>query len=188
MAGCDSGGGVEALHFEGEDGVRVVPLAGPTTIGRSRDNDVVFAGDAAISRFHAVVEPFGGGWQVRDLHSRNGTFVNGLRISAPMPVQTGDTVLVAGRAMRFVVGGPDSDIDGETERWNKPKPDGPSLTMREAEVVRLVAGGQTDGEIARSLTISVKTVQSHLDRIRTKTGARRRADLTRLAVELGLVR
>jgi hypothetical protein len=35
--------------------------------------------------------------------------------------------------------------------------------------------------------ISVRTVASHLDRIRDKTGCRRRADLTRLALEEGLV-
>ncbi|HEY2521385.1 MAG TPA: hypothetical protein VGJ19_14835 [Streptosporangiaceae bacterium] len=34
---------------------------------------------------------------------------------------------------------------------------------------------------------AVRTVRSHLDRIRDKTGCRRRADLTRLALEAGLV-
>ena len=37
------------------------------------------------------------------------------------------------------------------------------------------------------LYISVRTVTSHLDRIRDKTGCRRRADLTRLALTTGLV-
>ena len=37
------------------------------------------------------------------------------------------------------------------------------------------------------LYISVRTVRSHLDRIRDKTGCRRRADLTRLALSAGLV-
>jgi DNA-binding CsgD family transcriptional regulator len=37
------------------------------------------------------------------------------------------------------------------------------------------------------LYISVRTVGSHLDRIRDKTGCRRRADLTRLALTEGLV-
>lgn len=62
-----------------------------------------------------------------------------------------------------------------------------SLTAREREILALLASGETDQDIARQLFISVRTVRSHLDRIRDKTGRRRRADLTRLAVQEGLV-
>ena len=51
----------------------------------------------------------------------------------------------------------------------------------------LVAQGCTDAEIAAQLYISIRTVRSHLDRIRDKTGCRRRADLTRLALSTGLL-
>jgi DNA-binding CsgD family transcriptional regulator len=61
------------------------------------------------------------------------------------------------------------------------------LSPRERELVTLVARGHTDAQIASLLTISVRTVSSHLDRIRDKTGCRRRADLTRLALSAGLV-
>ena len=61
------------------------------------------------------------------------------------------------------------------------------LSARERELVTLVAQGRTDAQIAAELYISVRTVRSHLDRIRDKTGARRRADLTRLALTEGLV-
>lgn len=60
------------------------------------------------------------------------------------------------------------------------------LTEREAEILRLVAGGETAGDIARQLFITEKTVNGHLERIRDKTGYRRRADLTRLAYERGI--
>jgi predicted ATPase/DNA-binding CsgD family transcriptional regulator len=66
-----------------------------------------------------------------------------------------------------------------------PGPDG--LSPRERELITLVARGQTDAQIAAQLYISVRTVSSHLDRIRDKTGCRRRADLTRLALSAGLV-
>ena len=56
------------------------------------------------------------------------------------------------------------------------------LSKRELELVELVAEGLTDKEIAEKLFISIRTVRSHLDRIRDKTGARRRAELTRLAL------
>jgi DNA-binding CsgD family transcriptional regulator len=61
------------------------------------------------------------------------------------------------------------------------------LSPRERELVTLVAHGRTDAQIAAELYISVRTVSSHLDRIRDKTGCRRRADLTRLALSAGLV-
>ncbi|HEX3750686.1 MAG TPA: LuxR C-terminal-related transcriptional regulator [Streptosporangiaceae bacterium] len=80
---------------------------------------------------------------------------------------------------------------------NAPRPSAPSgrpagvsgsrLSARESELVTLVARGRTDAQIASELFISIRTVRSHLDRIRDKTGCRRRADLTRLALEEGLV-
>ena len=60
------------------------------------------------------------------------------------------------------------------------------LSARERELVTLVAQGRTDAQIAAQLYISVSTVRSHLDRIRDKSGCRRRADLTRLALQAGL--
>ena len=63
----------------------------------------------------------------------------------------------------------------------------PRLSARERQLVTLVAQGRTDAQIAAQLYISVRTVRSHLDRIRDKTGCRRRADLTRLALQASLV-
>jgi DNA-binding CsgD family transcriptional regulator len=61
------------------------------------------------------------------------------------------------------------------------------LSARERELVTLVAQGRTNAQIAAELHISVRTVSSHLDRVRDKTGCRRRADLTRLALSARLV-
>jgi DNA-binding CsgD family transcriptional regulator len=69
-----------------------------------------------------------------------------------------------------------------------PEPPGlAQLSARERELVILVARGATDAQIAAQLYIAVSTVRSHLDRIRDKTGCRRRADLTRLALQAGLI-
>jgi non-specific serine/threonine protein kinase len=70
----------------------------------------------------------------------------------------------------------------QPEAWGPGK-----LSARERELVRLVAQGRTNAQIAAELYISVRTVGSHLDRIRDKTGCRRRVDLTRLALSAGLV-
>jgi non-specific serine/threonine protein kinase len=66
-------------------------------------------------------------------------------------------------------------------------PETVKLSARERELVTLVAQGRTDAQIAAQLYISIRTVRSHLDRIRDKTGCRRRADLTRLALTAGLI-
>jgi DNA-binding NarL/FixJ family response regulator len=60
------------------------------------------------------------------------------------------------------------------------------LSGREQQVLSLLAAGERDQDIADALFISVRTVRSHLDRIREKTGRRRRSELTRLAIEEGI--
>jgi DNA-binding NarL/FixJ family response regulator len=61
-----------------------------------------------------------------------------------------------------------------------------TLSAREQELVTPVARGRTDAQIGDELPIGISVVRSHLDRIRDKTGCRRRADLTRLALSTGL--
>jgi DNA-binding NarL/FixJ family response regulator len=60
------------------------------------------------------------------------------------------------------------------------------LSDRERQILRLLADGERDRDIAATLAISIRTVHSHLDRIREKTGRRRRPELTRLAIENGI--
>jgi DNA-binding CsgD family transcriptional regulator len=56
-----------------------------------------------------------------------------------------------------------------------------------SQAYTLVVQGVTNAQIAAELSISVRPVSSHLDRVRDKTGCRRRADLTRLALSANLV-
>jgi predicted ATPase/class 3 adenylate cyclase/DNA-binding CsgD family transcriptional regulator/tetratricopeptide (TPR) repeat protein len=60
------------------------------------------------------------------------------------------------------------------------------LSDRERDIVALLAGGATDAQIAERLFLSTNTVRSHLERIRDKTGARRRAELVRYAIQAGI--
>ncbi|MCU0522527.1 MAG: LuxR C-terminal-related transcriptional regulator, partial [Anaerolineae bacterium] len=60
------------------------------------------------------------------------------------------------------------------------------LTAREAQVLRLLAGGLTNREIAERLVVSVPTVARHIANIYTKIGARRRAEATAYALRHGL--
>ena len=61
------------------------------------------------------------------------------------------------------------------------------LTSREAQVLRHVAYGLSNKEIAKSLGISVETVKEHVQNILRKTGASDRTDVAVRAVRLGLV-
>lgn len=61
------------------------------------------------------------------------------------------------------------------------------LTPREDEVVKLIAEGHSSREIARALTISVRTVERHRENVLQKLGMRDRTELTRYAVRVGLI-
>ncbi len=58
-----------------------------------------------------------------------------------------------------------------------------ALTPRESEVLALIADGQSNREIARTLFVSEATVKTHVNRIFTKTGSRNRAEAIRYALE-----
>jgi pimeloyl-ACP methyl ester carboxylesterase/DNA-binding CsgD family transcriptional regulator len=62
-----------------------------------------------------------------------------------------------------------------------------SLTARELEVLRLIANGRTNSEIAMELVLSIRTVARHITNIYGKIGARGRADATAYAIRHRLV-
>lgn len=64
-------------------------------------------------------------------------------------------------------------------------PDG--LTGREAEVLRVIAAGLSNSEIAAQLYVSEVTVKTHINRIFTKTGSRDRSQAIVYAHQRGLV-
>jgi DNA-binding CsgD family transcriptional regulator len=163
---------------------RSVPLTPSDLVrlGRSDDNDVVLADDLKVSRRHAELTCRQGKWWLRDCRSRNGTLVNGTAIDS-VELAEGDRVRLG--SYEFVFSAADDPLATVDDASAVP-PELPSLSKREREILAWVASGATDFQIARALGIEVTTVHSHLDRIRDKTGRRRRPDLTRLATELGL--
>jgi len=68
-------------------------------IGRSTRCDLALA-DRFLSRRHARLLRIEEGWHVEDLGSRNGTFVNGIRISEPTPVGPGDVIKMSASVVR----------------------------------------------------------------------------------------
>jgi pSer/pThr/pTyr-binding forkhead associated (FHA) protein len=152
-------------------------------LGRDESNDIVVAGDTKVSRRHAELVLRDGQWLVTDLGSRNGLFVNDRRVERH-PLADGDRIRLGGSTFVFLT---DTDPHATEAASGAAGLAVPELSSREQDVVRLVAEGNTDRQIAEQLFISVSTVRSHLDRIGDKTGLRRRSELTRMAVELGIV-
>jgi DNA-binding CsgD family transcriptional regulator len=62
----------------------------------------------------------------------------------------------------------------------------PELTSRERDVLRLLASGSSDGEIAAALFITKKTASTHVANIKSKLGARSRVEIATTAIGLGL--
>ena len=102
------------------------------TIGRGSECDVVIP-DASISRRHAQIIRQESGLYVQDLGSRNGTAMNGQRLSAPRRLEDGDTLTVGNIPLRYVVEHPAPQPEHqETEPLTLPSTQGERNAAEEA--------------------------------------------------------
>ena len=72
----------------------------PATLGRADDNQVVLADDC-VSACHARIDRRDGEWWLTDLESRNGTQLNDLPVSKPVPLADGDVIGIGRAQLRF---------------------------------------------------------------------------------------
>jgi DNA-binding NarL/FixJ family response regulator len=79
-------------------------------------------------------------------------------------------------------------IDGDGPEHRSAHPGIAALTVREREVLELLADGRTNHELADQLVLSVATVKNHVSRILAKLEVRDRAQATALAHRAGLLR
>jgi pSer/pThr/pTyr-binding forkhead associated (FHA) protein len=91
------------LQFMLMDRDYIYPLkVGLNTIGRLPDNDVV-VNDAHVSRRHcAILIHAGDGCELHDVASKNGTFINGRRLSGPTRLHSGDEIRMCDRPLIFM--------------------------------------------------------------------------------------
>ena len=82
----------------------------PCRLGRGTDCEIhdAFLGFSSVSRHHAEIDLLDGEYVVRDTNSRNGTWVNGSRISAPTRLRTGDLLSIGGVRFDFLQDVPES--------------------------------------------------------------------------------
>ena len=166
------------------------------TIGRAATNEVDLSSDSKASRLHAALERLPAGWCIRDLSSRNGTFVNGVRVDRDRPLHPGDEIRVGNTRLLFRAERSTTDL-GMTEGAERP----PDLTPREREVLvalyrpaataEVFAEPASTREMARALAVSEAAVKQHLARLYTKfgihDGERRRVRLANEALRRGAV-
>ena len=79
---------------EGPEAGRIIPLNGPTELGRDPGAGIALLQDELISRHHAKITPADDGVQIEDLDSQNGTFVDGDQIYSPAHLSLGHQLLV----------------------------------------------------------------------------------------------
>jgi pSer/pThr/pTyr-binding forkhead associated (FHA) protein len=94
--------GTKYLLIDRQTGDAYPLRTGLNTVGRLPDNDIVL-NEIWVSRRHcALLVHARGGCELHDTASRNGTFVNGQRLTRPVRLSPGDRVGVAGRQFLFV--------------------------------------------------------------------------------------
>jgi pSer/pThr/pTyr-binding forkhead associated (FHA) protein len=125
------------LEVSKPSGRELIPLSGQrVTLGKASTNDVALEHDETVSRLHAVFENLGFAWSLRDLGSRNGTFLNGEKITAERVLRSGDEVRVGKSRLLFweVKETKDGRLDEETVTA-QPMEQPPRLTRRELDVL-----------------------------------------------------
>lgn len=87
-------------YFPGVLRRKVMGLLGEVSLGRSKSNTLSIS-RPGVSRFHAKITPRNGKWIFQDLDSKNGSFVNGKRVSSHV-LEPGDWIRIGSASLRFV--------------------------------------------------------------------------------------
>lgn len=84
-----------------EDNGQKYPLFNINTIGRAEDSDIII-NDPFISSKHALITKKGSSLVIQDLHSTNGSFLNGKKIKRPMKLKEDDEILLGTKKLTFL--------------------------------------------------------------------------------------
>jgi len=93
----------------------------------------------------------------------------------------------AGRTFVDLTQSLDSPMHGVSDKARDKAGRPKDLSQREREVLRLLAQGHSNQQIATQIKVSVKTVETYRTRLREKLGLKGRAELYRFAVESGIL-
>lgn len=184
-------------------GRELVPLAGArVTLGKASSNAIALEHDDTVSRLHAVFENLGAAWSIRDMGSRNGTYLNGEKITAERVLHSGDEVRVGKSRLIFwmVREAADGRRDEETVTA-QPVEAPPRLTRREDDVLVALCRPLVSDDpfpepasvkaMARELFVTEAAVKQHLqnlyDKFAIPAEGDRRVRLANEALRRGVV-
>jgi predicted component of type VI protein secretion system len=171
-----------------------VPVSGERlVIGQASSNDLPLPFDTTVSRLHAVLENLPAGWCIRDLNSRNGTFLNGERLWGEQPLRPGDEIRVGRTTMIFR-----TDAPTAPEEPTASAEDAPELTRRERDVLLALCAPLMSEDvfhqpasihdIAGELVVTDAAVKQHLLRLFDKFDIRGPGESRRLQLANGAIR
>ena len=186
-----------SAYFDWWDGSerRVLLLEGDRlTLGSAPDNDVI-VDDPSVSRVHTMLHRLNGRWFVEDCGSRNGTAVNGRRLTSMQPLQAADELLLGRARLQFC--GQVSPVGRPTETVAER----PAITPHERDVLIALCAPLASGdvftepatvrEIAATLVVSENAIKQHLqslaDKFSIEGPERRRSRLANAALDAGVV-
>jgi hypothetical protein len=184
-------------------GRQLIPLGGErVTVGKSSTNVVSLDHDSTVSRVHAVLESLGFAWSIRDVGSRNGTYVNGEKITAERVLRSGDELRVGKSRMVFwEVKGVDETTAGDATVSVAPTQPPPRLTRRELEVLVVLCRPLVSDDpfpeavsvrrMAQELFVTEAAIKQHLQNLYDKFAippeGERRVRLANEAIRRGAV-
>jgi hypothetical protein len=191
------------LEVRRPSGRELITLTGQrVSLGKLPTSVVSLHHDATVSRVHAVLENFGFAWSIRDLGSRNGTYVNGQRITAEQVLRSGDELRLGNSRLFFWQPTQDDATTAgnpavSDERTQPP----PRLTPRELDVLVALcrplvsddpfAQPASIHQMARELFVTEAAIKQHLQNLYEKfaipAGGGRRVGLANEAVRRGAV-
>jgi hypothetical protein len=170
------------LEVSKPSGRELIALAGQrVTLGKLSTSQISLNQDPTVSRVHAVLENFGLAWSIRDLGSRNGTYVNGEKITAERILRSGDELRLGNSRLIFWQATqtdkvPADDIT-ESDECTRLRP---RLTPRELDVLVALcrplvsddpfAQPASIQQMARELFVTEAAIKQHLQNLYEKFG------------------
>ena len=181
--------------------VALVPERERLSVGRRSENDVVLAWDSEVSRLHAELERVGGEWTLSDDGlSRNGSFVNGVRVAGRHRLRDSDELLFGETLVVFRA--PARTMQSMPTLMAAERLAPPELTAMQRKVLVALcrpfkddtfASPATNQAIADEVYLSVDAVKSHLRTLFQQFGLdqlpqnQKRARLAAEALQQGVV-
>ena len=166
------------VRMPGLDGIAATAaiLEAPRPPGRPAPRIVILTTFDQDEYVFAAIRAGASGFLLKDAQPED-------MLAAIRTVHAGDAVIAPSSTRRLIEHVANVLPDGE----KTPASVLEHLTEREREVLILIAGGLTNGEIATQLFVAEATVKTHVGRILAKLGARDRVQIVVMAYETGLV-